>query len=74
MNPAKLLATIKEQEDKIHDLQTSFSAERLQTMGSVISNLEVQVKVLSDRHNRDVETMEQLRKDLAYWSATGEQG
>jgi len=64
MNPAKLLATIKHLEDKIHELQTGFSAERLKTMGSVISNLEVQVKVLSERHNKDVETIDGLATKL----------
>ena len=49
-----LQQTVKDQAEKIHDLQTGFSAERLKTMGAVISNLEHQIKVLSARHNKDV--------------------
>jgi len=54
--------------EEIADLKASFSSQRLNMLIETITGLEHQIKVLSERHNDDVEKIKRLEKDLAYWS------
>jgi len=39
-----------------------YNEERINNLESVISNLEQQIKLLGDRHNKDMETIEKIKQ------------
>ena len=49
---------------EIADLKASFSSQRLNMLIETITDLEHQIKVLSERHNDDVEKIERITEQL----------
>ena len=56
---------------EIADLKASFSAMRLNTLMDAIKDLEHQIKVLSERHNDDVDEINALRQQVGGLTSTG---